>query len=84
MLKKKDNNRNGEILILKNIDEFHSEIITDNSRKYPVGTIINLPDGNEAVIEKEINDQIKVIKSVNCLFDLNYLEKFGNVPIRLI
>jgi S-adenosylmethionine:tRNA ribosyltransferase-isomerase len=78
---KKENKRSGEILILKIIDEHSLEIITDKSRKYPVGTVIIFQDGNEAVIEKEIDDQVKVLRSDNPLFSLEYIEKYGNIPL---
>ncbi|OHD27227.1 MAG: tRNA preQ1(34) S-adenosylmethionine ribosyltransferase-isomerase QueA [Spirochaetes bacterium GWC1_27_15] len=78
---KKENSRDGEILILKIIDDFTIEVITDKSKKYKLSTEIILPDGSICFVEKDIDQFVKIIKSKTPIFTLNYLEKYGSVPL---
>lgn len=82
IINKKDNNREGEILILKIVDTNKVEIITDKAKKYPLGTQIILPSSKSAVIKKEINEAgVKELVSEENIFTAEYIEKYGLVPL---
>jgi S-adenosylmethionine:tRNA ribosyltransferase-isomerase len=80
-IKKKENNVNGEILVLKIIDENTLEIITDRSKKYKSGTALILPDGSISHIKKDTDDIVKILFSENKIFTIEYFEKYGHVPL---
>ena len=78
---KKETGRTGEILILKIIDEYCVEVITDRSRKYPVGSFIVLPDEKAAEVIEERDDGVKVLKTEEPIFNIEYIETCGNIPL---
>jgi S-adenosylmethionine:tRNA ribosyltransferase-isomerase len=80
-VKKKENDREGEILVLKIVDEKTIEIITDKAKKYKTGTIIIMPCGNQVVVTEDVDELVKVVKSEKQLFTIDYFEKYGNVPL---
>ncbi len=81
MINKKDNNRSGEILILKIIDPYQAEVLTDRAKKYSVGTILIFPDKNECYIKEDIDHGIKILCSDHPMFTIEYIEKYGHVPL---
>lgn len=78
---KKRSNIKGELLLLKIIDKNTIQCIMDKAKKYKNGDIIILPDLTECYIEKEIEDSIKIVKCEKDIFDYNYFEKFGKIPL---
>jgi len=80
-IKKKENNRNGELLVLKIINEYEIEVLMDKAKKYPDETVIILPQNKEALITKTLNDGVKLLKSDKPVFTINYLDKNGYVPL---
>jgi len=78
---KKENAREGEILILKIIDEKTVEIITDKNKKYPAATEIVLPENKICVIEENKNETSKILKSKEPIFTVDYLDKNGAMPL---
>ena len=80
-IKKKETDRVGEILILKIIDEYCVEVITDRARKYPVGSSVILPDEKEAEVIEDLDDGVKVLKSKEAIFNIEYIESCGSVPL---
>jgi S-adenosylmethionine:tRNA ribosyltransferase-isomerase len=80
-IKKKENNQEGQILVLKIIDDFSLEIITDRSKKYKQGTQIILPDQNISFISENVDEFVKILRSDKPIFSIDYLEKYGNIPL---
>ena len=80
-IKKKENNRTGEIVILKILNTQSIEVITDKSKKYSIGTALILPGNNEVFVEKSYENGIKQLKSMYPIFTVDYIEKYGNVPL---
>ncbi len=78
---KKSTGQKGEILILKIIDKYHAEILTDRSKKYRENTQIILPDETVIKVERNLDEQVKLAVSDKPIFDINYLEKYGHVPL---
>ena len=78
---KKENNKKGEALLLKIIDENRINCLMDKAKRYKKGDIIILPDLTEAYVIEEIEDSIKVIKSDKPIFNYQYFEKFGKIPV---
>lgn len=78
---KKNNNKEGEALLLKIINENILHCIMDKAKKYKKGDIIILPDFNEGTIIEELDDFIKVIKSDKPIFNYQYFENFGRIPL---
>jgi S-adenosylmethionine:tRNA ribosyltransferase-isomerase len=80
-IKKKENNKSGEFLILKIIDEYKIEVVTDRVKKYPDGSEIVLPDGSTSKVEQAIDQGIKIISCEDPVFTYDYFEKYGHVPL---
>ena len=80
-IKKKENNRTGEIIILKILNKYNVEVITDKSKKYPSGSRLVLPGNREVFIDKNLKNGVKILKSDKPVFTIEYIEKFGNVPL---
>ncbi len=80
-IKKKDNNKDIEIIILKIIDEEKVEVLMNNAKKYPAGTELEFPGNKIVNIEKSFENGIKIIKSKEAFFKIDYLEKFGGIPL---
>ncbi len=80
-IKKKENNRIGEIVILKIFDKQSAEVITDKGKKYSTGTELIFPGNREVFVEKSFENGIKILKSNKSLFTIDYIEKFGSVPL---
>lgn len=78
---KKENNRDGEILVLKVLSLNEVEVITDKSKKYRKGTVIELPGNIEGVISEEIDQLRKIIHVEENLFTNSYFESYGMIPI---
>ncbi|MBN2545450.1 MAG: tRNA preQ1(34) S-adenosylmethionine ribosyltransferase-isomerase QueA [Spirochaetes bacterium] len=78
---KKNTGQKGEILILKIIDKYNAEILTDRSKKYRENTEIILPDDTVIKIEKNLDEQIKHAVSNKPVFNINYLKKYAHVPL---
>ncbi len=78
---RESDNRAGELLVLKIIDEYRAEALTDKAKKYPDGSVMILPGGIRAVVEKSIEEGVKVIKCGNPVFTIDYFDKYGMVPL---
>jgi len=78
---KKSTGQKGEILILRTIDQYHAEILTDKSKKYKENAEIILPDDTVIKVQKNLDEQIKVAVSDKPVFNISFLEKYGHVPL---
>jgi len=78
---KESNGREGEALVLKVIDSTKIEVITDKVKKYKKGTIIILPDGERGVVEDSETESVKIIKTDKDIFNYEYFETYGKIPI---
>lgn len=80
-IRKYDNDRIGELLLIKIIDKYTIEVITDKTKKYRIGCKIILPDNSIVYVDKNLNDGVKIIKSENPIFSIEYFNNYGNVPL---
>ncbi|HOV14142.1 MAG TPA: tRNA preQ1(34) S-adenosylmethionine ribosyltransferase-isomerase QueA [Spirochaetota bacterium] len=78
---KRENNRDGEILVTKIIDLFSIEVITDKAKKYKNGTEIILPDNSIATVFDIGDDLIKMVRSDKPIFTHDFFETYGKIPI---
>jgi S-adenosylmethionine:tRNA ribosyltransferase-isomerase len=53
----------------------------NNAKKYSTGTELLFPGNKFAFIEKSLENGIKIIKTTDSFFNIDYLEKFGNLPL---
>ncbi|HOJ63794.1 MAG TPA: tRNA preQ1(34) S-adenosylmethionine ribosyltransferase-isomerase QueA [Spirochaetota bacterium] len=80
IIKKKSNNQ-GEALLLKIIDKNTIQCLMDKAKRYKNGEVIIFPDGTECYVAEEIEDSIKIIKCDKEIFNYQYFEKFGQIPL---
>ena len=81
IIQKKDNNRTGEIVILKILSKNSVEVITDKSKKYPIGTELIFPGDKEVYIDKSYENGTKQLRSTKPIFTVGFIEKYGKVPL---
>lgn len=81
IIKKNDNNREGELLILKIIDDKNIIAITDKNKKYKLGYSIILPDGTLCKVTEEIDNLKRKFTSDKPIFTIDYLNKYGRMPL---
>lgn len=79
--KDKDNDKVIEVIILKIIDEERVEVLMKNAKKCSAGTELEFPGNKKVIIEKSFDNGIKLIKSNEAFFKIDYLEKFGRIPL---
>lgn len=80
-VKRKESGGTGELLVLKIVDPFHIEVLTEKSKKYRNGCKILLPDGNCVTVEKELDNQRRLIYSEDGIFDVKYFDNIGQIPL---
>jgi len=73
--------RKGEILVLKIIDKYTVEALTDKAKKYQDNTFVILPGDNKALIAGTLEDGVKIIKSEIEMFSIEYFDKYGLMPL---
>lgn len=81
IVRRESDNRKGELLVLKIIDGRSIEALSDKAKKYNDGSFVILPDNSRAYIEKTLDDGIKLIKSDNEIFNVEYFDRFGLIPL---
>lgn len=80
-IKKINTKREGELLVLKIIDPCHAIVLFDKAKLYKKNTKVVLPDESIIKVTEELTDGTKFVESDKGIFTLEYLKKFGNVPL---
>ncbi len=80
-VKKASTGTNGEFLIVRIIDDYNALVITDSSKKYKKNTESLLPGGEVVRVIETLEDGIKMIHSDNPVFNIEYLNRYGQIPL---
>ncbi len=78
---KSDNNREGELLVLKIVDSSTIIGLTDKSKKYKPGSVILLPGNVRCVVKEDIDSVNKMIVADEPVFTYGYFEANGMLPL---
>jgi len=78
---KKKSGSSSQLLVLKIVDSKTIRAITEKSKKFKVGTEVVFPTGIRGIVAEEIEDYVKIIKTETNVFDNEYFEKYGNLPL---
>jgi S-adenosylmethionine:tRNA ribosyltransferase-isomerase len=81
IIRRESDNRKGELLVLKIIDGNTIEALMDKAKKYNDDSFVILPDNSKVYVEKTLDDGIKIIKSDNEIFNVDYFDKYGLIPL---
>lgn len=84
-IRKRENGREGELLILKILDEQRVIALTDKNKKYKPGEEIVLPysEGEELVcgVVREVDPLRREFYCERPIFTIDYLNKYGKIPL---
>jgi len=78
---KKASGAQSQMLVLKIVDSKTIRAITEKSKKFKIGTEVVLPTGICGIVAEEVDDYVKIVKTDIGVFDNEYFEKNGNLPL---
>lgn len=80
-IQKKETMREGELLVLKIVDQYSIISLTDSNRKYKNGQEVILPDGNVIKVKEQYDELSKVFVSDKPIFSIEYFNSYGKIPL---